>query len=115
MAGMQFSFEHVFRAPSPAVLFAAYFDPKHQVEQDSVLDIAQRELVELVDDGRDLRRICRVIPRRQLPSIARAVVGGPLQYLDTAVWHRDRDQIEVDVRVGTRVQISAIYKLDRVG
>ena len=110
-----FSFVHTFRAPSPAVVFAAYFDAVHQREQDAVLDIAEREVLELTDDGSRVRRVCRVVPQRQIPAIARAVLGGPLEYLDTAVWDRHTNEIAVDVRVGSRIHIAATYALAAIG
>lgn len=46
-----FGFEHVFTAASPDALLAAYFDAGLVVEQDQAVDIVEREVLELVDDG----------------------------------------------------------------
>jgi hypothetical protein len=113
-----FSFEHVFRAPSVAAVFAAYFDPDHQRQQDDALAIAERVFVETVDDGDVLRRTCRVVPRRQLPAILRPfVAGGALSYLETAAWRRRDDAIHIDIRpslLGGRATICGIYALDHI-
>lgn len=111
----QFSFEHVFRAPSAAAVFAAYFDPQHQAEQDRALEISERNVLEFDDRGDELRRVCRVVPKRQLPAIARSVVGSQLQYLDTATWNRREDAIAIEIRMGKRVHISGTYRLEAIG
>src|SRR3569623_215421 len=107
-----FSFEHVFRAHSVDELFAAYFDDAHQVEQDRVLDIASREVLERTE----LSRVCRVTPRRQLPGFVQALLHGPLQYVETVTRQRDRDELAIELRPSLRrVQISVTYGLEQVG
>jgi hypothetical protein len=117
----QFSFEHVFRAPSMAAVFAAYFDPEQLLLQDQQLDIIERQVQELVDDSETLRRTCKVVPRRQLPAIVRPFVQGPLHYIETATW-RKRDH-EIDVAIWPsllrrsshgRPAITALYRLSQL-
>jgi hypothetical protein len=114
-----FCFEHVFRARSIADVFAAYFDDAHQREQDAAVDIASREVVELVDDGRVLRRVSRVVPRRQLPALVRPfVAGGQLSYVETVAWRREDDEIDIAIHpslLGGRAQINARYHLQAHG
>jgi len=122
----QFCFEHVFRAPSVAAVFAAYFDPANVLHQDQMLDIVERSVLELVDDGTTLRRTCKVVPRRQLPAIIRPFVSYPLHYLETATWHRRDDQIDVEIRPSIlkglkgpkgkddKPAITAMYRLSRL-
>ena len=105
-----FSFEHVFRAASVDDLLDAYFDDGHQAEQDRVLAVTSRELLERTP----VSRVCRVTPHRQLPALVRPFVTGPLQYVETVA--RVADGLTIDIRptVG-RTQISATYRLDTVG
>ena len=86
----EFCFEHVFTAPSTAAVFTAYFDPTHQVVQDGELEIAERTVLEVTDDGETLRRVCRVVPKRQLPVLVRPFIASPLHYLETVTWRRSR-------------------------
>ena len=105
-----FSFEHLFRAASPRELLDAYFDDDHQAEQDHVLAITHRELLEKTA----VSRVCRVTPRRQLPALVRPFVVGPLHYVETVV--RTDDGLVIDIRPSVgRTQISATYRLDTVG
>ncbi len=111
-----FSFEHVFRAPPvTAAVFAAYFDPEHQRRQDEALAIAERVVIEVVDDVEVLRRTCRVTPERRLPAVLRPfVAGGTLAYLETATWRRRDDAISLDIRpglLGGRASIRGLYTL----
>ncbi len=113
-----FCFEHVFRAPSVAAVFAAYFDPDQQVEQDRCVDIAEREILELDDRGDELRRVCRVVPRRRLPALIKPFVAGSLHYLETVSWRRSADEIAIEIRPSMlrgRVRISATYRLEAIG
>lgn len=109
-----FSFEHVFRAPSVAAVFAAYFDPRHAMEQDRELDIIERVVLELVETPHQLRRVCRIVPRRQLPMLVRPLVSGQLHYIETAIWRKRDDEIEVEIRpsiLSGRATINATYRL----
>jgi hypothetical protein len=129
-----FCFDHVFRAPSVAAVFDAYFDPQHQQEQDDALGIVERTVLERFEDSDVLRRVCRVVPRRQLPGILTPFVdGGVLAYHETAIWRR-RDRagersgaagprsnaerggsIDIEIRPtlrGGRSVIRGVYALD---
>src|SRR5258706_16118236 len=114
----QFCFEHVFRAPSTDAVFAAYFDPDHQLVQDREIEIVQRTVLEDTDDGVTRRRVCRVVPKRQLPALIRPFIAGSLHYIETVTWRRALDEIEIDIRPSMlrgRVQILGTYRLDRIG
>lgn len=115
----QFHFEHVFRAPSVDDVFAAYFDPEHLGQQDRMLDIAEREVLELVDDGGVLRRTCKVVPRRQLPAIVRPFVAGPLHYREVATWRRADREITIEIwpsllRRKPAPTVTAVYRLSQL-
>jgi hypothetical protein len=111
-----FCFEHVFTAPSPDAVLAAYFDAGLVGEQDHAIDVAERQVLELVDDGDTIRRVSRVVPRRQLPQFLRSS-RAPLHYLEVARWHRATRHITIEIRpslLGGRAQIQATYQLDQV-
>ncbi len=109
-----FHFEHRFRAPSVAAVFAAYFDDAHRDEQDRAVDVARREIVSDDDTPATRRRVSRVYPRRQLPAVVRAVVRGDLAYDETIVWDKAADRIDFDIRphlLDGRARIDARYQL----
>lgn len=113
-----FAFDHTFRAASVADVFAAYFDPNLQTEADRRVEILERTVLELEDDGDRLRRVSRVVPRRQLPAFVRPLVAGKLHYIETACWRRRDDEIDIEIRpsvLGGRALIRALYRLSRVG
>jgi hypothetical protein len=113
-----FRFDHVFRAPSPAAVFEAYFDPAVSDEQDRRVEVASRELLELEDGPDLLTRVCKVAPRRQLPAIVRPFVDGDLSYVERLVWHKADDRIEMRIEpavLGGRVEIVATYRLAAAG
>lgn len=109
-----FHFEHRFRAPSRAAVFAAYFDDAHRDEQDRAVDVARREIVVDEDTAATRRRVSRVFPRRQLPAVVRAMVKGDLSYDETIVWTKADDRIDFDIRptlLDGRARIEAVYQL----
>jgi hypothetical protein len=113
----QFCLEHVFRAASPGAILAAYFDPANVLRQDRVLDITERTVLDLVDDGTVLRRTCRVVPQRRLPLVMRAFLREPLHYIETATWRRATTEIAVETRLSispARPAITALYRLSRL-
>lgn len=111
-----FCLDHVFRAPSIQAVFAAYFDAEHQLEQDRCVAIAERTVVELDDRGDELRRVCRIVPSRQLPALVKPFVSGPLHYTETVLWRRAADALAIDITMlGGRVVIAGTYRLERVG
>jgi len=112
-----FCFEHVFRAPSVEAVFEAYFDAQHQKEQDRRLDIAERVVLELEDTAEELRRVTRVVPRRQLPIYLRPFVPGQLHYVEHLRWRRADHAIELEIRPSIlkgRAVISAVYRLSQL-
>lgn len=113
-----FSFAYDFRAPSTAVVFEGYFDPALSAEQDRRVEVASREVLELLDTPATLHRVCKVIPRRQLPAIIRPLVSGGLSYVERVTWHKADDLIEMRIEpavLGGRVEITAAYRLVAAG
>jgi len=113
-----FSFDHTYRAASAADVFAAYFDPGLQTEADRQVEIVDRTTLELEERDGVLRRVCRVVPRRQIPVFVRPLISGNLHYIETASWRRRDDEIDIEIRpsvLGGRAVIKALYRLSRVG
>jgi len=114
----EFCFEHVFRAPSAAQIFAAFFDDGHQLEQDRQLAIAQREVLETSDRGDVLYRKHKVTPERQLPALVKPFVSGPLHYIESQTWTRSADEIVWEIQpslLSGRVRVHGSYTLASVG
>lgn len=116
---IEFSFEHVFQAPSVAAVLAAYFDPEHLAAQDERGGLTERTVVETEDSGDWLRTAWRVAAVRPVPVFARPfVAGGRLRYIEAMTWRRADDAIDLEVRpevLGGRVQITGVYRLTAAG
>jgi hypothetical protein len=113
-----FRFEHEFRAPAPAAIFEAYFDPALSEEHDRQVEIARREVLELDDGPAELRRVTRAVPRRQLPAVIRPFVPGELSYVERLVWRKADDAIDLRVEpsiLGGRTEIVMRYTVAPVG
>jgi hypothetical protein len=113
----QFRFDHVFRAASPSDVFAAYFEPAVVGDQDRALEVIERQVLDLADDGATLRRVCKVVPRRQLPAVLRPFMSTPLHYLETATWRRAEGVIDIAIEFPTlrnKPTVRASYRLSRL-
>jgi hypothetical protein len=113
-----FRFEHDFRAPSVAAIFEAYFDPVLCDEQDRRVEVARREVLADHDEATRRHRVCRVVPRRQLPAVVRPFVDGDLSYVEDLTWRKADDVIEMRIEpavLGGRVEIAARYAVALVG
>ena len=113
----QFRFDHVFRAASPSDVFAAYFEPAVVGDQDRALEVIERQILELADDGATLRRVCKVTPRRQLPAVLRPFMTTPLHYIETAIWRRAEGVIDIQIEFPTLRKtptVRASYRLSRL-
>jgi hypothetical protein len=113
-----FHFEHIYRAASPAAVFATYFDPLHAAEEDQRAGVASRDLLEMADRTDELVRVSRVRPSRQLPAVLRALVGPDLSYDERIVWKKALDRIDYDIRprvMSGRIHIVATYQLTQDG
>jgi hypothetical protein len=111
-----FRFEHVFVAPAPADVFAAYFDSQLQGVQDRALAIAQREVIELIDRGDQICRRSRIVPSRRLPLLVRAFSSEALHYTEHVVGSRATNQIAIELRLlGGRGRVTGNYLLEPRG
>jgi hypothetical protein len=113
-----FCFEHVFRVQAADAVFAAYFDPELQLEQDRAIEIAGREILELRDDGSTLHRKSRVTPRRKIPAFLKPLLGGELRYIENVTWRRPDDEIDIDIEIlpaRLNGRIRALYGVERRG
>ncbi len=114
-----FSYEHVFRAPSVATILNAYFDPDHLATQDKLAELGERTVTESQDDGELRRCTWRVTSLKPLPVFVRPFVkGGRLSYFEAMTWRRKDDAVDLTVTpdiLSGRVQISAVYQLKKIG
>jgi hypothetical protein len=112
-----FSFETVFRAPSPEVVLAAYFEPDHLAVQDKAAGLTDRTVVEERDDGERRMMTWTVRATTQLPMYARPFVeGGRLSYREAMTWRKRDNAIDMTIQpqiLGGRVQIDAVLELSQ--
>jgi hypothetical protein len=111
-----FHFEHEFRAPSVAAVFAAYFDPELAATHDRLSGVARREELERDDTPARLVVVSRVYPERQLPVVIRPFVSGPLTYTERLTWDRAADRIDLEIRPSVltkRTRIHIVYALSQ--
>ncbi len=105
-----FAFRSRYRAPSPAVVLEAFVDRDHMAAQDRAHGVAAREVLTWRDAGGVFACTSHVIPRRDLPSFVRPVVGGGLSYVEHLRWDHDTDTLEIEMHpdvLGGRAEIVA--------
>ena len=115
----EFSYEHVFRAPSVETIIDAYFDADHLAYQDKLAGLGDRVVTESHDDGTTRKATWRVTSLKQLPLFVRPFVkGGRLAFLETMSWKRGGGLVEASVTpdiLNGRVHIVSRYELSKLG
>ena len=113
-----FHFVHNYQAPAIATIFESYFDPEFALAQDREVDIVERTVLELTDSASELVRVCRVVPKRQLPALFRPLVAGELHYTESLRWFKAQHRMTVEIRPSLlkgRALISVDYQLTDQG
>jgi hypothetical protein len=115
----EFSYEHVFRAPSAKTILEAYFDADHLAKQDVVAGLVDRTVVESHDDDTQKKFVWRVTSQSQLPVYVRPFVkGGRLSFFESMTWRKADNEVDALVTpdiLNGRVSIKSLYRLDEVG
>lgn len=115
----EFSYEHVFRAPSVETIIEAYFDADHLAYQDKLAELGDRVVTDSQDDGTTRKATWRVTSLKQLPVFVRPFVkGGRLAFLEAMSWKRGTGVVEATVApdiLNGRVQIVSRYELTKLG
>jgi hypothetical protein len=93
-----FHFETTYQAPSMNSIFAAYFDPSNAAAQDRQVDIVKRTVLEEQTSDVEYHRVCRVVPKRQLPALFRPFVSGELHYVEDLRWYKTTHRVKLDIR-----------------
>lgn len=109
-----FHFVHDYQAPTIDTIFESYFDPEFALAQDREVDIVERTVLELTDGASELFRVCRVVPKRQLPALFRPLVAGDLHYIESLRWFKAQHRMTVEIRPSLlkgRALISVDYQL----
>lgn len=115
----EFSYEHVFRAPSTVTILAAYFDPDHLATQDKLAELVDRTVTENHEDEAIRKTTWKVTAAKPLPVFVRPFVkGGRLAYFEAMTWRKKDDACDLTVTpdiLNGRVSISATYRLAKIG
>ena len=114
-----FSFETTLTARAVVDVVAAYFAPDHLAAQDRVAGLSERKVIEDIDSDTQRKATWSVRAIRPLPIFARPFVeGGRLVYLETLIWRKRDNEIDVTILpqiLAGRVSIKAVERLDQVG
>ena len=114
----EFSYEHVFRAPTVETIIEAYFDMDHLAYQDKLAELGDREVTDSHDDGVVRKATWRVVSLKPLPMFVRPFVkGGRLAFLETMSWKRGGGLVEASVTpdiLNGRVSIASRYELSNI-
>ena len=109
-----FHFVHEFQAPAMSTIFDAYFDPAFALVQDQEVEITERKVIEETASATEYYRLCRVVPKRQLPAIFKPLVAGELHYTEALRWFKNDNRMQMEIRPSLlkgRAGFNVDYKL----
>lgn len=111
-----FRFEHEFDVP-PDRLWKLFFDEAFNRELYRALDITTREVLELHDDGRTVRRVQRLTPRRRVPAFVQKLVPDQT-YVQCDTYHRGQNRMDTRIEprfLPGKCDIQGVYTVTPVG
>lgn len=108
-----FSIVHDFDG-TPDAFWRVFFHEPYNVELYKRLKMKERTVLYREDDEQQIRFSIRVVPERDLPGFLKKIVGGDLGYVETSVFHRAQNRLDVKVEptlMKERTKIAATYQL----
>jgi hypothetical protein len=110
---LTFDFHHA----TIADVLEAYFDDALSAEQDRRAQVTSRKILEDENTPTKIRRVCRVVPKRQLPAVLRPFVDGELSYREELTWEKGAPTIEMRIypsALAGKSEIVASYSLAQI-
>jgi hypothetical protein len=119
---MKFDVTHDFDT-NMATLEKALFDPRlYSLLSENLESVKKVELLELKDEGREVRRKVRYVPSTEIPSFARGKIKPEmLEWVEDTTYDRERHQFDYRIlpnipeRWHDRFASRGIYRLTEMG
>jgi Protein of unknown function (DUF2505) len=112
-----FHIAHEFDA-DPDRYWAVFFDEDYNIEVARRLDMKERTVLFRSEDDATIRFEQKLIPRRDLPTIIKKLVGGDLGYVERATYHKGRSYMDVSIEptlLKERTDVRATYTVTPIG
>ena len=76
-----------------------YFHPEMNERMDQVIDLKTREILEEEENDTFHRKVQRIIPKRELPSALKTVLGGKgLGYVETTTYFKKEHRLDWSIK-----------------
>ena len=112
-----FKIVHDFNT-DPASYWKVFLHEPYNVELYDRIGVKERTVLDRSEDARTVKWSIRIVPKRDLPTVIKKIVGGDLGYTEISTLHRDENWIDVKVvpsLMKERTTIKAKYTLVPVG
>ncbi len=112
-----FAIRHEFTA-TPEAFWRVFLHEPYNVELYERIGIKERKVLDRSEDAETVKWAVRIMPRRDLPSVVKKVVGGDLGYTEISTYYKGKDVIDVRVEptlMKDRTRIQGRYTVKTIG
>lgn len=113
---MHYKFDHEFDC-DPKTFWEIFWSQEYNDDLYTQLDIPQREVIELKDDGKVLKRVWKLSPRVDIPSVLKSIIKDT-GYTETDHFHKERSSMDVVIEpamMRNKVDMRATFTVTPVG
>jgi hypothetical protein len=106
-----FSITHDFEG-DPATFWKLFFHEPYNLELYERIGVKERKVLQHDEDDEKIRFSLRIMPKRDLPSVIKKIVGGDLGYTETSTYWKAKSLIDVRIEptlLKERTKIHATY------
>jgi hypothetical protein len=113
---MHYRFDHEFDC-DPKTYWEIFWSQEYNDDLYKQLDIPKREVIELKDDGKVVRRVWKLTPKTDVPSILRSIIKDQ-SYTETDHFNREKSVMEVVIEpalMTSKFDMRATYAVNPAG
>jgi hypothetical protein len=112
-----FAITHEFAA-TPEEFWKVFLHEPYNVELYDRIGVRERKMVDRSEDAETVKWALRIMPKRDLPTVVKKIVGGDLGYTEISTYYKGKNYIDVRVEptlMKERTKIKGTYTVKPIG
>jgi hypothetical protein len=103
---------------TPEEFWRVFHHEPYNVELYQRIGVKERTVLDRSEDDATIKWAVRIVPKRDLPSLIKKVIGGDLGYTEISTYHKGKNSIDVRVEptlMKERTKIQGVYTVAALG
>jgi hypothetical protein len=112
-----FAITHEFSA-TPEEFWKVFLHEPYNIELYDRIGVKERKMIDRSEDAETVKWALRIVPKRDLPTVVKKIVGGDLGYTEISTYYKGKSYIDVRVEptlMKERTKIKALYTVKVIG